>query len=270
MRLALRGVLMWFSLLAGAMAWADAPQWSVYPLRIYTEDRPPFNYLGRDGEVTGVSTEIVRAALKQAGMDAPILVFPWARSFSLARTRPNSLVFSIVRSPAREKQFVWLGALMSSDDWLYRAAGHHTIAPSSFAEVKACCQICVVNKDVSEEILQRQGAVRGQNYIVADSYNDCARLVQSNTVSFLIDSHFDQDGAVEKKLHGSSVALEPVMPLSRDVPDAQYLAANPDTSPEVIARLQQALQQLQNSGQIDRIKRQFFERFKRQPAPVSP
>jgi polar amino acid transport system substrate-binding protein len=242
------------------------------PLRIFTEDRPPFNYIANDGELTGVSTEIIRAALKHAEINTPIEVFPWARSFYLAVHRPNSLIFTIVRSPDREGKFLWVGELMPLDDWFYRAGGRNDVNPGSFADVLSCCQICVVNKDISEEILQRSGAVRGKNYIVADSFMDCARLVDSRNVELLVDSHFDTDGAVEKKLHHSTIALEGVLPvpIPAGVHEIAYIAANPKTSPEIIERLRQALLQMQASGETDRIKQNFFDRFKRMPAPVSP
>jgi ABC-type amino acid transport substrate-binding protein len=40
-----------------------------------------------------------------------------------------------------------------------------------------------------------------------------------------------------------------------------YVAANPSTSPALIDRLRKALEAIRRSGELDRIRQQFFVRF---------
>nr|BFE97768.1 hypothetical protein GCM10020185_83040 [Pseudomonas brassicacearum subsp. brassicacearum] len=94
-RLLVWGVLMFLAASAGA---AEAP------LRIVTEELPPYN-MTQNGRMTGMSTEVVQAVLKEVGMDAPIHSMPWARAYELALNESNVLIYSIVRTPAREPLF---------------------------------------------------------------------------------------------------------------------------------------------------------------------
>ncbi len=87
-RLLVWGVLMF---LAASACAAEAP------LRIVTEELPPYN-MTQNGRMTGMSTEVVQAVLKEVGMDAPIHSMPWARAYELALNESNVLIYSIVRT----------------------------------------------------------------------------------------------------------------------------------------------------------------------------
>ncbi len=84
-------------------------------LTVVTEEYPPFNFT-ENGHVKGESTEIVRAALKKAGIKAEILVYPWARAYAMALNKENVLIYSIARTPEREKLFKWIGPVATAPD----------------------------------------------------------------------------------------------------------------------------------------------------------
>ncbi|MDG1753016.1 MAG: transporter substrate-binding domain-containing protein [Thalassotalea sp.] len=81
---------------------------SKYHLSVVTENWYPFNYLDKNGELTGSSTELVKSILEHANIPYEINVYPWQRSYSLARTQKNTLIYSIFRSPIREEMFHWV------------------------------------------------------------------------------------------------------------------------------------------------------------------
>lgn len=88
-------------------------------LVVYTEDFPPYNYLGPDGEVTGTSTERVRQLLDLAGLDYQIRLVPWSRAVQLSRTEPNALIYTLARTPKRDSFYDWLMPLMRSEYHLF-------------------------------------------------------------------------------------------------------------------------------------------------------
>lgn len=77
-------------------------------IRIVTEELPPYN-MTQDGQITGMSTEVVQAVLKEVGMSAPIQSMPWARAYDIALNSENTLIYSITRTRQRENLFKWVG-----------------------------------------------------------------------------------------------------------------------------------------------------------------
>ncbi|MFI8381500.1 substrate-binding periplasmic protein [Pseudomonas sp. NPDC079086] len=80
------------------------------PLRLYTEEYPPINF-SKNGEPTGLATEVVQAIMQRTGQNAPISVVPWARGYQLALTRANTGLFVTMRTREREQLFKWVGPI---------------------------------------------------------------------------------------------------------------------------------------------------------------
>jgi polar amino acid transport system substrate-binding protein len=234
-------------------------------LLVVTEDWPPYSYAGDNGEIQGLGTEVVKAVLHQAGLSAKIQIYPWARSLLLARNKPGTLIYSLARSKEREAQFIWIGELVPRNDWFFRAAGHRSIAPTSLAEVKHCGSVCLVNKDIVEDDLQRLGFVAQKHYITTARFTDCMKMVQNGSVQLLVSSPVDL--AWELKTHPDiHSGFEPVLPLPSSGSEPLYLAASKGTSPEIVLRLRSAFRSLQKSGQIEQIRRQRFDSLRDAPS----
>jgi polar amino acid transport system substrate-binding protein len=228
-------------------------------LLVVTEDWAPYNFLTSNGEVSGLNTAIVRATLKTAGMEGEFHVYPWARTYFLAQNRPNTLIYSMSRSKARESQFVWIGELMRRDDRFYRAVGRRSVAPVSIDDIKAHYPVCVVNKDIVEDDLRRQGFMLNKNYMTTGSFLDCMKMVQTGAVPLLVNSPMNLAWELKKHARDVHTTFEPVLPLDSASQEPLYLAASMGTPPTVVKRLRAAFQNLQQTGQIEQIRRQFME-----------
>ncbi len=89
-------------------------------MTIVTENAPPYNY-EEDGEVTGVSTEVLKALFQELEMEMPpIKVYPWARAYRMASHDENTLIYSITRIPEREELFKWVGTIAPVTVYLYK------------------------------------------------------------------------------------------------------------------------------------------------------
>jgi polar amino acid transport system substrate-binding protein len=97
----LRPVCLSASLLAAAPAGA---------LTITTEENPPLNFT-KDGQVTGISTAVVREMIKRAGLSADIVILPWVQAYAKAKDNPDTCVYSAVRNTERESLFQWAGPI---------------------------------------------------------------------------------------------------------------------------------------------------------------
>ncbi|GAA0812414.1 transporter substrate-binding domain-containing protein [Colwellia asteriadis] len=61
-----------------------------------------------DGVNKGPSIEILNGILTEAQLQADVSFMPWARAFSIANNRPNTLILSMIRTAERESSFYWL------------------------------------------------------------------------------------------------------------------------------------------------------------------
>ena len=79
-----------------------------------TEKYPPHNYVDDQGQLTGLSVEVVLGAAKLAGSELEredIEVLPWARGYKMALNIKDTLLFTTSRKPEREELFEWIGPL---------------------------------------------------------------------------------------------------------------------------------------------------------------
>mgnify|MGYP002382186232 CR=1 FL=1 len=85
-------------------------------LSLLTEDYPPFNMPGdKPGEVAGIATEIVQQLMVRSGYTYKVRLYPWQRAISTAQAVPDNCVFSMSRTPERERLYSWVGPLLQYD-----------------------------------------------------------------------------------------------------------------------------------------------------------
>ncbi len=103
--------------------------------QLTTESYPPFNMNDANGEITGISTEIVREIFKRNKLDYTISLLPWNRAYSMATEKPNIGVFSTTRTPEREALFKWVSPL-TLNNWVFLSRKDRNIQLKSFADAK--------------------------------------------------------------------------------------------------------------------------------------
>src|SRR5690606_13549359 len=81
-------------------------------IQVVTEVSPPHQTL-EQGKVKGVSTELVQAILNEANIPAEIAIYPWARAYHIAVNQPDTLIYTMARTPEREHKFHWIGPVAS-------------------------------------------------------------------------------------------------------------------------------------------------------------
>lgn len=129
-------------------------------IEIVTEELPPYHYT-EGGKVTGVSTEIVQAVLGRLGIAGHFTVLPWPRAVRAAENEPNVLIYLIVRNPAREHRFKWLGDIAQGRNFLYCLADRDLTLTSLEDARKYVTG--TVYRDFREDYLLQHGFVQGSN-----------------------------------------------------------------------------------------------------------
>lgn len=130
------------------------------PVRVLTEEFPPYNYTD-EGRITGLGTEVVQAVLKELGLQGQFQSLPWSRAYETVINTPGVLLYSIVRTPEREKSFKWVGVIAPADYHLFALAGRD-IRLATLEDARRW-QIGTVQQTVGEQYLLSQGFQKGQN-----------------------------------------------------------------------------------------------------------
>ena len=80
--------------------------------QVYICEYPPFMFT-KDGNVTGVATEIVREIMKRLKVSYDIKSLPWKRAYSYLLEEPVMAVMC-TRTKARENLLKWAGPLIAA------------------------------------------------------------------------------------------------------------------------------------------------------------
>lgn len=105
-------------------------------IRIVTEDYPPYNYLD-NGELKGLSVEVIRAVMERTQIEYTIEVMPWARAMITTENSKNVFVFSMRKIESRENRFIWIGSICSSPHSIFSLQNRQDIKIDSIDDLKS-------------------------------------------------------------------------------------------------------------------------------------
>lgn len=102
-----------------------------------TESWPPYNYIDDFGDLTGSATLRVRKLLKTQGIPHEIKLLPWKRAYQIALSQPNVLIYTLIRSPEREKLFHWFCPIAEPEaHYLYKLKGNNKVKVNSLQDAR--------------------------------------------------------------------------------------------------------------------------------------
>lgn len=183
---------------------------SAQQLKVVTENWPPFNYLDDQGQVAGEVTANVQQILKLADVDYSLDLYPWSRSYNLARTKGNILIYSIYRTQEREQHFHWFCPVIKSNAakiYLYKLSSN-LVTLSSLSDAKKL-RLGAMRDDNSHQYLKRMGFVDGENLDVAsDEFANIKKLFAGR-----IDLVAQSDKAMAYRLKKMGYQLSEVTPV---------------------------------------------------------
>lgn len=221
------------------------------PLRLLTEDFPPYQYYEGSGEtksLTGISIEVVKALQEKIGNADEIKVLPWSRALKMLRTQPNTALFSTVRTPEREKQFKWVGPIAVAEVVFFKKKGS-PINFTSLEEAKNVGKIGVTKNIATHEMLVNLGF---ENLDVMQSGADKKNLKRllKGRIDIYPTAHYA--GIFIAKEEGVIDQIE-MIPNVKLLMGHLYIAFSKDTDDQIIHKWQVGLDTLRSEGTIDEI-----------------
>lgn len=202
----------------------------------------------QDGEVRGPAVNVVKAVLARAGLaDYQLAVYPWARAYDLALGEPNVIIFPIIRTPAREGSFHWVGEFERTVPTLYRLRSSGLIQVANLADARDY-SIAVVRDDIREHYLMANGFTR-----LVETVNNAEtfRRLLGGQVQIAAMSPRE----IQRRCDLEQVPCDQFQPvLSLDeITAGLYIALSRNTPDDVVVRVTAAFNALKAEGAIPKL-----------------
>jgi len=224
-------------------------------LRILTEEYPPYNFT-QDGVVTGLGTEVVEAVLAQLGMRAAIQSLPWARAYETAQAEENVLIYSINRSPERERLFKWVGVVTPSDYYLFALRSRH-LRLASLEQAKTL-QVGTVKQDIGEQRLLAQGFTAGGNLQSGPRYDLNYQKLKAGRIDLWVMNELGARWIARQAGDDPDQTLERVLRLPDQGAGGNYMAFGTRTADSLVERFRAGLAALHRNGTYEALHRKWL------------
>lgn len=218
-------------------------------LRLLTEAAPPMSFM-RDGELSGLSVEVVRALLARTGDSARIELLPWTRALHLAQQQADTALFSTVRTAQREERFQWVGPIVVGTTRFYSLKSQG-LTIDNMAQAAATGPLALPKQWYTFETLSARGFT---NLYGVPSSKQMVTMLKHGRVKLIATEDLTLAGEL------AAVDLKP-QDVTAHVPfmrSAYYIAFSPQTSVVRVVRWQRALQQMHEDGSLAAILRRWL------------
>ena len=225
------------------MASAENPE-----LTIVTENIPPFNYV-KDGNIQGLSVDILNAILKDLNIEAKIRVYPWTRAYQYALNNKNVLIFTIAKTPERRALFKWVGNIVESKQFLYVRPYRKDIVINNLEDVKNY-RVGVVRKTLRSEFLKGKGFEPNVNLFFVNSYEQNLKMLLRDRIDIWAVNEYTYYFTL-KQLNVKKHQLKTALKL--DLTSDMQMAFNRDTSDELVDKFRTSLESFKASPSYQEI-----------------
>lgn len=213
-------------------------------LRIITEVYPPYNFVDKNNNVTGQSTEIVRAILEKTGTQANIEVMPLSQGLALAEKGPGIVIYSLNRTPQREELFKWVGPIGYYEQAFYAKKGS-TVTVSELEDAKKVSKIGVYEGDAGAQFLASRGFTN-LDYSLTDA--EALKKLMDGTVQLWLGN---KDGLAittgQAGVNPDDLVVLPTVVIQADL----YIAFSKDIPDSTVKGWQSALDALKQEKDVD-------------------
>ena len=209
-------------------------------LRVLSSVFPPYSFYA-EGQPQGVAVQKLQQLFEKLGHKPDIEIYPWARAYSMVQNTPNSILFSVARTPEREEMFVWLGTIIDFDVRIYRAADRTDIQLNSEDDFTKF-DFAGLLKDVKTGYLKKRGVTVRE---VPNEETALKMLLRGRVDLMASDRNAAEYRLAEMGIHQTDVvSAYRIESLSKPL----YLIAHKDTDPALIKQLRAALAEMNGAA----------------------
>ncbi|MDH4564875.1 transporter substrate-binding domain-containing protein [Pseudomonas sp. BN411] len=217
-------------------------------LHMLTDNHPPLHF-ERNGEIVGFAVDVVRALAEQEGDNIRIEREPLLRALADGSSAANTGLFTILRTPERERRYLWVGPLMDVETAFYGRSDSSSQV-RTLDEARAVPRIVVPRKWVAYAQLQALGFT---NLYGVDSPEQMMRLLKLGRTDLIVtDTLTAATLAGEEGLPPDMLRYQ--MPLASQ---GSYIAFSLQTDWQVAARWQAALEAMRKDGRLQQLRQRW-------------
>ncbi len=229
------------------LSWCFCLNAAAQILTLTTEDYPPFDMVDpKTGNISGISAEKVVELMRRAKSTYTLKSYPWARSFQMAQTTPNTCVYSTSRTPEREAMFKWIGPLVQNN-WVIFKRADDPRKPKSLEDLRPYL-LGTYRDDAVQEFL----AMKGYQTDIANSDNNNPRKLLARRFDFWATG--EKHAAVILKNQGLSKKFVQLFSFHQS---HLYLACHASMAQKRVDHYNRLLKQMENDGTMAAIEKKY-------------
>ena len=224
---------------------------------LYTEEFPPFNY-SEKGKIVGVSTEIVEAVMKKAGIEHSIKSLPWARTYKMSQAKENSFIYSISRRAKREGLFQWVGIITPATQSIFALSNRTDVRINALEDLNKY-KVGTTVEDSRETYLASKGfdvekfqRVAGDSAYVLNYKKLKKKRIDVMPMPDAVMSHISKQQG-----DNPSSVLKKVFPLKEISQGGYYLAASLSTPKVTVEKVRVALESFKKTNEYKMILKKW-------------
>nr|WP_305518396.1 transporter substrate-binding domain-containing protein [Pseudomonas sp. Q11] len=218
--------------------------------QVVTEEWAPYNYQ-ENNQLTGMTTEIVRAIMALTGDDFEVLLQPSMRATQVLRTRSKTIMFSLFRTAEREPLYKWVGPIVEESIHAYQLANVPPL--TSLEQLLHAPRITTRHAGLVPNMLQSLGFDNLDRS--ATESKQLYRMLLAGRTGIIVG---DTDAGVAYYSRQLNIAPGTLRKIPIELyRSSLYIAFSPDSEDEVVAAWAKALEQLRRSGEVGRIQRRY-------------
>lgn len=222
-------------------------------LDLITEEFPPLQ-IELDSQPKGYVIDFIKALVEEAAKQEPMVIgsthfLPWRRAIKMSQDGPNKLFFSISRNTQRESQYHWIGPVSPYEVIVYKHIDGPDHMPASLEALKKY-RVAV------------QGGGSLDTYFTEQGFTPVRVNHTRQTIKMLRALHIDyapQVNSFPYRIDEFGFNADDFVPVLRvdDLSKQLWLAASPETSPQVVQALQAAYIKLSEVNLLDDLISQY-------------
>jgi polar amino acid transport system substrate-binding protein len=219
---------------------------------IVTEFMPPLQLAKPGQQMHGLTADLVNAVVLDTKLNSTSHVFPWARSYLLATTKPNVLIYPIIRTTEREKSFHWVGPIWSFSAAIYSRIERNDIIVSSLEDAKKY-NISVYRNDFFHRYLLEEDFSPSKLFPVANIEQSINLFINGRVDLLVIDTSIFE--YYLKKHQRNAAEFKQLIKLTDVKKNDAFIALSKMSSPEVVDQFVKSYQRVANSDKLTDIRR---------------
>ena len=222
---------------------------------------PPFTYLAREGgritdRLTGYSVDYLRTLMAASGREAKITLLPWARCLALAAKGEIDIALDGVRTPTRERDFVFPSPYASMRfGYIYAKSrpAPKVNVPTDLLGLSLCGQ--------TGYTYEMFGLPPAMTINHANSYNAAVRMLFAGRCDLLftnreVSSLYDELG-YENLLGSGKIEFAP-LPWAQAIKFYLLVGRASPRRDELLEFLNREIERMDRSGETRKLTRQYL------------